>query len=176
MSLVRIPLSVMHALGSGDSESAQRLSDVALTPFVLGPECRRLWEIRSAQLIATPEDHPWVTRLIVDAPSGDVVGVAGFHGAPDHRGMVEIGYRIDPARRRRGYARSALEVLLGIANADPRVDVVRATVSPDNLPSRALLDQYGLHEVGEQWDDEDGLETILEVAASGSLPASAVVR
>lgn len=39
-------------------------------------------------------------------------------------------------------------------------------MSPDNLASLALIDQYGFREVGEQWDDEDGLETIFEVAAS----------
>jgi hypothetical protein len=32
-----------------------------------------------------------------------------------------------------------------------------------------LAAQYGFVEVGDQWDDEDGLETIFEVhAASGS--------
>ncbi|SKB10304.1 GNAT family N-acetyltransferase [Aeromicrobium choanae] len=165
VSLVRIPLPVLDALARGDSETAERLTDVELGRYVVGPDCLWLWQIRSEQLVASPDDHEWVTRLIVDGPSGDVVGVAGFHGAPDRRGMVEIGYRIDPDRRRRGYARSALQVLLAIARADPRVDVVRATVSPDNLASRALLDQYGFREVGEQWDDVDGLETIFEVSA-----------
>ncbi|MBA4609004.1 GNAT family N-acetyltransferase [Aeromicrobium sp. Marseille-Q0843] len=162
VGLVRIPLRVLDALARGDGESAERLAELELGPYVTGPDCLWLWEIRSAQLLASPDDHAWVTRLIVDGRSGDVVGVAGFHGAPDQRGMVEIGYRIDPARRRRGYARSALQVMLTIANAHPGVHVVRATVTPDNLASRALLDQYGFREVGEQWDDVDGLETIFE--------------
>jgi hypothetical protein len=38
-------------------------------------------------------------------------------------------------------------------------------VGPDNLASLALVGQYGFVKVGEQWDDEDGLEIILEVAA-----------
>jgi RimJ/RimL family protein N-acetyltransferase len=48
---------------------------------------------------------------------------------------------------------------------DPRVKVVRATVSPDNIPSRSLIAQYDFVEVGEQIDEEDGLEVILEKAA-----------
>lgn len=163
--LVRIPWPVLHALGRGDRASAERLSDVVLTAHITGPECLWLWQLRSEQLMARPDDGVWVTRLVVDQLSGDVVGAAGFHGAPDHRGMVGIGYRVDPDRRRRGYARAALQVLLAVANSDPRVDVVRATVSPDNLASRALLDQYGFREVGEQWDDVDGLETIFEADA-----------
>jgi hypothetical protein len=34
------------------------------------------------------------------------------------------------------------------------------------VPSRRLLDQYGFQEVGSQWDEEAGLEVILEVCAS----------
>ena len=51
----------------------------------------------------------------------------------------------------------------------PSVRILRATVSPDNAPSLALIAQYPFVEVGEQWDEEDGLETIYEmpVAAGG---------
>ena len=42
---------------------------------------------------------------------------------------------------------------------------VRVTISPDNAPSIALAQQYGFTKVGEQWDDEDGLEIIYERAA-----------
>jgi hypothetical protein len=36
---------------------------------------------------------------------------------------------------------------------------------PDNAPSCLLVAQYGFRKVGEQWDDEDGLEFVYEVAA-----------
>jgi len=45
------------------------------------------------------------------------------------------------------------------------VHTVRASIRPDNVASRALVAQYGFVEVGEQWDDEDGLETVFEVSA-----------
>ncbi|QCB96643.1 hypothetical protein E5206_06620 [Arthrobacter sp. PAMC25564] len=54
-----------------------------------------------------------------------------------------------------------------MAKYHPEVAVVRATVRPDNLSSRRLLDQYGFREAGDQWDDDDGLETILEVPVKG---------
>jgi len=82
--------------------------------------------------------------------------------------MVEVGYAVDPAYRRRGYARAALELLLARAARESDVRTVRATVSPDNHASRALILQYGFAEVGEQWDDEDGLELIYEVDAEQS--------
>lgn len=80
--------------------------------------------------------------------------------------MVEIGYAVDPAYRRQGYARAALEVLLERAAREVDVRTVRATVSPDNAASQNLILQYGFAEVGEQWDDEDGLELIYEVKAN----------
>jgi hypothetical protein len=45
------------------------------------------------------------------------------------------------------------------------VRTVRVTISPDNVASYRLASQYGFTEVGEQWDDEDGLEIIYEVDA-----------
>ena len=39
------------------------------------------------------------------------------------------------------------------------------TSSPDNVASYRLASQYGFTEVGEQWDDEDGLEIIYELDA-----------
>jgi RimJ/RimL family protein N-acetyltransferase len=79
--------------------------------------------------------------------------------------MVEIGYAVDPAHRRRGYARAALESLLARAAHEPQVRTVRVTISPDNTASHRLASQYGFVEVGEEWDDEDGLGIIYEVPA-----------
>ena len=80
--------------------------------------------------------------------------------------MVEIGYAVDPVYRRRGYARAALEALLQRAAREPHVHTVRVTIGPDNVASQQLAAQYGFTEVGEQWDDEDGLEIIYEVDAN----------
>ena len=40
---------------------------------------------------------------------------------------------------------------------------VRASISPDNVASLRLVAQYGFVQVGEQWDEEDGRELVLEV-------------
>lgn len=164
--LVQLALPVLDALGNGDLKSASDLSTYELTPYLVSDECRSVWRMRSAQIRLDPKDALWVTRLVVSSETGAVVGRAGYHGQPNQTGMVEIGYAIDPSYRRQGHARAALKILLDVATNDPRVRVVRATVRPDNLPSRRLIDQYGFSEVGEQWDEEDGLEVILEVSVS----------
>jgi RimJ/RimL family protein N-acetyltransferase len=81
--------------------------------------------------------------------------------------MVEVGYEVDPDYRRRGYARAAFQAMLDRANADPSVRVLRASISPDNTPSLNLVASFGLERNGEQWDEEDGLEWIFEIATPG---------
>jgi len=124
-----------------------------------------VWERRSKQLEENPAAAAWVTGVIWDERLRVAVGQAGYHGPPDPLGMVEIGYAVDPAYRRRGYARAALEALLQRAACEPQVRTVRVTISPDNVASYRLASQYGFTEVGQQWDDEDGLEIIYEVDA-----------
>ncbi|TQV93786.1 acetyltransferase gnat family protein [Cordyceps javanica] len=163
--LVQVPLAVLDALGSNDLEAARSLlSSPELTPYIASDECGGVWRRRAAQIRDRPGDAAWVTRLVVDARTGVLVGRAGFHGPPDERGMVEVGYSVDPLHRRRGHARAALRVMLDVAAGDARVRVVRASVRPGNLASMGVLGRYGFEVVGEQWDDEDGLEKVLEVA------------
>lgn len=161
LRLVEIDEAVLHALARGEDP----ITPHPMTSYLLGDECSGLWRMRSQQLADSPSDAPWVTRFVLVPGEAAPVGLAGFHGPPDEAGMVEIGYRIDPEQRRKGYARQSLETLLAVARAHPDVHVVRATITPGNHTSLSLVKGYGFTEVGEQWDDEDGLEFILEVPA-----------
>lgn len=163
VQLIELPPEAFHALAAGDLAAANRSSPVELTADCLAPEWRSLWRRRSAQIEADPAVAGWITCVIFDPVIGKSVGRAGYHGPPDDAGMVEVGYSVDPDYRRRGYARAALVALLDRARREPSVHTVRASIRPDNAASRALVAQYGFVEVGEQWDDEDGLETIFEV-------------
>jgi RimJ/RimL family protein N-acetyltransferase len=153
----------LAALADGDAERARATSPVPLNDYLTGPECRATWTRRARQVVETPEDLPWVTGVVWDEDAKLAVGRAGYHGAPDVDGMVEVGYGIDPAFRRRGYARAALVALIDRARAEPSVHTLRATISPDNEPSLGLIRQFTFVENGEQWDDEDGLEIIYEI-------------
>ena len=166
--LVQVPAPVLEALGDGDLEAARSLSDQTLTPYMIHDECRSVWKYRSRQISLEPRDALWVTRLLVDTKTGEVLGRAGYHGQPNEDGMVEVGYSIDPLVRRQGHARAALRILIDMAREDPRVRAVRATIQPGNIASTALVKQFGFCEVGEHWDDEygRGLMAVLEVSVA----------
>jgi [ribosomal protein S5]-alanine N-acetyltransferase len=55
------------------------------------------------------------------------------------------------------------KALLARAAVETGVRGVRASVRPDNIASSNLIRQYGFVQVGEQRDDEDGLELIYEM-------------
>jgi RimJ/RimL family protein N-acetyltransferase len=164
--IVHLPAAAFRALADGDLAAANTVSPVPLPEYFVSPQWRGTWRRRSEQVKQDPASAAWVTGVIWDEQRQAAVGRAGYHGPPDRSGMVEIGYAVDPAYRRRGYARAALETLLERAAREPQVRVVRVSISPDNTASYALASQYGFVRVGEQWDEEDGLEIIYEVAAT----------
>ena len=163
VEIVQLDAAALRALADGDQAAAERTSPVPLSPYLAGPECRRVWEIRAAQVLVDPASAAWITGVVWDPDRRLAVGRAGYHGPPDADGLVEVGYSIDPQHRRQGYARAALRVLHARAEADPHVRTFRATIAPENGASRDLVLAHGLVEVGEQEDDEDGLEIIYEV-------------
>jgi GNAT superfamily N-acetyltransferase len=169
LRLVRVPLALLHALGRGETVDA---SPITPTPFITGDFLRDIWGVRSRQVIERPDDGPWVTRLIMLDGLDTPIGTAGFHGPPDERGMVEVGYSVDPLHRRRGYARAALETTLAVARQRPEVDVVRAVIRPDNVASRALAESQGFAPVGEHWDEVDGRELVYERSALSPHPVN----
>lgn len=164
--IIQLNAAALSALAEGNLESANAAIGISLTPYFAGPDWRGVWRRRSAQVVEDPGSAIWVTGVVWDDNRQVAVGRAGFHGPPDAAGMVEVGYAIDPAHRRRGYARDALATLLERAAREPAVRTVRATVSPENIPSRDLILQFGFVEVGELWDEEDGLEIVHEVRAN----------
>ncbi|GAB2692174.1 GNAT family N-acetyltransferase [Nocardia thraciensis] len=161
--IVALSGPIFDALTAGDLAAANALSPVPLTEYFTDPGWRRVWAWRGRQAREDPACTAWVTGAVVDVPRQLTVGMAGYHAPPDDTGTVEVGYAIDPAHRRRGYARAALEALLRRAGEDPRIRTVRASISPGNTASYRLASRYGLVEVGRQWDEEDGPEIIYEI-------------
>jgi len=163
VEIVHLNQPTLAGLATGDIATANRTSPVPLPDSFDIPDWRGTWQRRAAQVLTDPRSADWITGIVWDPQLRLPVGRAGFHGPPDDAGMVEVGYAIDPRYRRRGYARAALELLLRRATADPTITVVRASISPTNTASYALVAPYGFVEVGQLWDDEDGWETIYEL-------------
>jgi [ribosomal protein S5]-alanine N-acetyltransferase len=154
--------TVLQRLIAGDLAGARAAAGIALPAEFLDDTW--LWTLRLGQLIGEPDCAPWLVQAIVVADgeaAGTVVGHAGFHGPPDPRGMVEVGYRIVPEHRRQGHARAALGELLAYARTHG-ARIARASISPDNAPSLALAASYGFAQIAEEVDEVDGSELVFE--------------
>jgi RimJ/RimL family protein N-acetyltransferase len=110
--------------------------------------------------------------MVVERPDGsrEVIGTIGFHGPPDETGRVEIGYRVEPAYRRRGIASACVRALLAWAEAQG-IHRFRASVAPGNVPSLTIITGLGFHQVGTQIDEIDGEELVFHLdRASDQVP------
>jgi len=132
---------------------------------VLRPEDSPLRH-RVPQVLADPSVNPWLVRITVLRDTGEIVGLVNFPAPPDADGMVEIGYRVIPEFRRRGFATEMARTMWAYAATHPDVRTLRATFSPGNDGSRSIIEGAGLVLVGEQIDEEDGLELVYEIPAS----------
>lgn len=163
--LVMVPMSLelMETLLRGDRDAAQQLVGYRI-PDDWPEAVESTLKFRVPVARAYPAALSLLYRVMVlRADPEVVVGRIGFHGPVDEGGMIEIGYEVFPAYRRRGFAREAVVAMFALAERDPAVRRLRASVSPDNLPSRRLVTGLGLVEIGVQWDEEDGEETIFEL-------------
>jgi [ribosomal protein S5]-alanine N-acetyltransferase len=163
LELVSMTVPFLEALAHGEVAAATH-EVRAVVPSWLPTQLEHFVQYRLAALRVDPSSRPWLGRSIVlteDDGTRRVIGTAGFHAPPDAQGRVEIGYRIDPAYRRQGYAIEAVRGLFDWAAAQGVYRFV-ASISPDNAASLALAAQLGFRKVGEQIDDIDGLEYVFE--------------
>jgi ribosomal-protein-alanine N-acetyltransferase len=121
---------------------------------------------RVPQVKADPSTNKWFVRFIVLKETKEIIGSTSFHGVPDAAGMMEIGLGIEEPFQGNGYAKEALKGMWSWVSQFPEVKTLRYTVSPDNLPSIAVINYFGFEYKGQQIDEEDGPENIYEMSTS----------
>lgn len=138
--------------------------DVRLPAGFPDLEERGFLQGRLRKMAEDPAAAEWVApRLMVLRASREAVGNLGFHLAPDAGGQVEIGYSVFPAHRGRGYTVEAASLLIDWAVRERGVTRFRASVSPANAPSLAVVRRLGFHQTGSRVDEVDGEELVFEM-------------
>ena len=126
-----------------------------------GPLAWRVPQVKEDPLI-----NKWFVRFIVLKEENVVIGSTSFHGAPDAQGMMEIGLGIETHYQGKGFAKESLLGMWRWVSESEAVKTLRYTVSPDNLPSIAVIKHFGFDFVGQQMDEIDGPEDIYEMPTS----------
>ena len=107
-------------------------------------------------LKAHPEILGWWTYLFVHKPDRTLIGLGGFKGPVTEDGMVELGYAIAPAYRRRGLASEATLGMIEYSFAHPAIKRVDAHTLPEKNASTGVLEKVGMKFVQAVQDPQDG--------------------
>jgi RimJ/RimL family protein N-acetyltransferase len=163
LELASMSLPLIQALLERDLHGARRHLDVELTPELA--DDTHVLLLRRDQLLADPAVAPWLLRVMVprEGPRR-AIGRIGFHGPPDADGRVEVGYTVLPEHRGMGFATEASRALFAWARETHGIARFRASVSPTNTPSLAVVRKLGLVQTGVQWDEIDGEELVFDSA------------
>jgi RimJ/RimL family protein N-acetyltransferase len=89
------------------------------------------------------------TFVMVDADTGEAIGLLGTKGPPDEQHRVEIGYGAVPHARRQGLTTQAVRRFVEALLAQPGVDHVTAQTTVGNIASQRVLEKAGFRRVGE---------------------------
>ena len=160
VKLIVLDRETLLALAEGDLDSAGAITGLTFPSFFIGEAW--LWRLHAERMLEYPASVGWLARAVVLRDTGEVVGHAGFHFQPDATGMVEIGYTVLPERRGIGIAKAVVGELLDFVTGRDDVSVVRASISPENAASLAVVASWEFELTGEQIDEEDGLEFVYE--------------
>lgn len=145
LRLVDLPMPVLLALRDGDSPTAERLLSLPIpAEFAAHTD---IWTFMISLLDGRPGNATWTMNALVR--DDEIVGNAGFKGAPDERGEVELGYSILTAHRRQGLAVAATRLLLERAEREPTVTRVLATIDPGNAASIGVVTKAGFRPDGD---------------------------
>ena len=168
LRLESLSVEVLKSLVNGDLNSANELLSFKIpssTSRIGFPSVKR----RLDMIETDSSQHPWMYRAIIRKSSNKMVGVVSFHHkAPDpdlsefSSNGAELGYTIDPAFRRMGYATESILGMIGWANKESGTKDMFVSISPENEPSMKLAKSLGFVKVGEHQDEIDGLEYVMK--------------
>lgn len=158
--LTLVPSAAEHLLALIEGpDQFERLAGLRVAPelrgFLVSDDVSPAW------IAALREAHgpdPWRHGFFVQhREDGTVIGSAGFKGAPDSTGMVEIAYGVVPPYQGRGYATEAAAALVQFASRSGAVRLIRAHTRPEPNASTRVLEKCGFRRMAELVDPEDGL-------------------
>jgi RimJ/RimL family protein N-acetyltransferase len=117
-----------------------------------------LHDIEEMAARAPGEPGGWVQFSVEELATGALVGDVGLSPADGEPGVIKIGYTIDPAHQRKGYATEAVGALVAYAFGVLEAEVIRAYASADNVASIGVAENVGMGLVERfRHHDEDGV-------------------
>lgn len=150
LDLWPITLPFVEAILTGDRERAEALCGAALPVAWPGPDLiARAFAPSIDAVRADPATRLWGDTLLITRDLRRVVGSVVFHGRPAH-GIAEVGYGVDEAEQRQGFATEGTRACVEWALAEPGVIAVHATTFPWHTASLRVIERLGMQRCGQR--------------------------
>jgi len=151
LMLVPVTLEITRALLDGNSSEIEKL----------GIRTDKRWPRRE-----TRDVLPMINRslekdgipsgfefwMIVKKDNMHVIGDIGFHGKPNEKGEVEVGFGLVEHERAKGFGSEALTAIMDWLSSQESVRLIKATCSISNKPSARILEKVGMKETSRGQD------------------------
>jgi [ribosomal protein S5]-alanine N-acetyltransferase len=156
LQLVPCELSHFEAILHDEQKLASTLQVTVAEDWLGFPAAREAMQPSYEYLKAHPLALGWWTYLFIHKADRALIGLGGFKGPADEEGMVEIGYAIAPAYRRRGLAAEASHGMIKYAFFHPEIKKVQAHTLAERNASTRVLEKVGMKRTGTVQDPDDG--------------------
>ena len=120
---------------------------------------------RILQVQKDPSVNKWFVRWVVLRSTQEIIGSTSFHGAPDKKGVIEIGLDVESAFQRQGFGKEIVQAMWGWVATEPDVKMLRYVVRPTNVASIALITSFGFNLMGEQVVEDNESANVYEMSA-----------
>ncbi len=156
LQIIPCELSHFEAMLHDERRLASLLQVEIAADWLGFPAAREAMRPSYEFLKSHPSAHGWWTHLFIHKADRTLIGLGGFKGEANAEGMVEIGYTVAPAYRRRGLALEAARGMIDYAFSHAQVERVDAHTLPERNASTGVLEKAGMKFVGAVQDPEDG--------------------
>lgn len=147
LELVPITLPFVEAVMAADRARAEAVCAAQLPAAWPGPDLiARAFGLSLDAIRADPACRLWGDTLLV-TPERRVVGSVIFHGRPAD-GVAEVGYGVDEAAQRQGYATEGTRACVDWALAQDGIVAVTATTFPWHIASLRVIERVGMTRLG----------------------------
>ena len=151
LELVPVTLDVVLAIVGKDKARAEALLDAAFPADWPNDDLiARAFPVAIDAIRAAPDERLWGdTLLIAREGRRRVVGSVIFHGLPLD-GVAEVGYGVDDAAQRQGYATEGTRACVDWALGQPGVVAVTAVTFPWHTASLRVIERCGMRPCGQR--------------------------
>jgi RimJ/RimL family protein N-acetyltransferase len=165
LELLPISAAFSQALLDGDRPEAGMIISAAVSPWLAANSAHVLQlAIAQAAERGSPQGGGRVVVLVERTRRRRAIGSVGFHGPADEQGRLEVGCRIDPAFRGRGYAGEAMTAMFEWAAGNLGITRFLVSVSSPEPPGPRLVAELELTGRGSSGDRIADLEAVLDAA------------